>query len=60
MTAQCIASSKVCTMSDSYSLMSGAPGNLQLQSGIVQWTASIHGIYTLPSGGVLAFDWFGY
>jgi hypothetical protein len=59
MTAQCTASLKVCTVSDSYPLMNGAPGYLQLQGGSVLWTASINGIWTQPSSGVLVFDWFG-
>ncbi|CAF2076674.1 unnamed protein product [Rotaria magnacalcarata] len=58
MIAQCNANSKVCTMSESYPLMSGSPGYLQLQNGAVPWTASINGLWTLPSGGNLAFDWF--
>jgi hypothetical protein len=49
---------KVCTMSDSYSLMTTAPGYIQMQSGLVPWTASITGLWTQPSGGMLAFDWF--
>jgi len=60
MTAQCTASLKVCTMSDSYSLMNGAPGYLPLQSGSVSWTAAINGLWTKPSGGSVAFNWFGY
>jgi len=60
MTAQCDASLKVCTMSNSYSLMSGAPGYVQLQGGAVQWTAAINGIWSQPSGGIVVFDWFGY
>ncbi|CAF0916171.1 unnamed protein product [Rotaria sp. Silwood1] len=60
MTAQCNAGVTVCTMSESYPLMNGSPGYLQLQSGMVPWTASINGLWTQPSGGTLAFDWFGY
>lgn len=60
MTASCSSSPKVCTFSDSYSLMNGAPGNLQLQSGSVLWTASINGLWSLPSGGTIVFNWFGY
>ncbi len=58
MTAQCVASLKVCTMSEPYSLMSGVPGYLTLQGGAVQWTAAINGLWTQPSGGIVAFDWF--
>lgn len=57
-TAQCGASTKVCRNSESYSLMSGAPGSLQLQSGSIPWTAKIDGLWTLVSGGVISFDWF--
>lgn len=60
MTSLCSTSLKVCTSSESYSLMYGAPGYFQLQSGSVQWTAAINGLWTLPSGGTVAFDWFGY
>ena len=60
MTAQCVASLKVCRASESYSLVNGAPNNVQLQSGAVPWTASINGLWTQSSGGVVIFDWFGY
>ncbi len=60
MTAQCTANLKVCRTSESYPLMNGAPNYFQLQSGAVPWTASINGIWTQYSGGVVVFDWFGY
>ncbi|CAF3632430.1 unnamed protein product [Rotaria sordida] len=59
-TTQCNANLKVCTTSESYPLMNGSPGYLQMQSGIVSWTASINGLWTQPSSGTLVFDWFGY
>ena len=59
MTAQCNANLKVCTRGETYSLMSGSPSYLQMQGGLVTWTASINGLWTHMSGGVLAFDWFG-
>jgi hypothetical protein len=40
--------------------MNGAPNYFQLQSGAVPWTASINGLWTQNSGGVVVFDWFGY
>jgi hypothetical protein len=40
--------------------MNTAPGYVQMQSGAVPWTASVNGLWTQPSGGILAFDWFGY
>ena len=59
-TSKCAANTRVCTASDSYSLLSGAPGWLQLQSGNTLWSASIRGVWTQQSSGTLAFDWFGY
>jgi len=59
-TTQCTSGVKTCRTSESYSLMSGAPGSQSLLSGAVQWTAAIDGLWTQSSGGSLAFDWFGY
>lgn len=59
-TAQCSASAKVCRSSESYSLMSGAPGYFALQNGNIPWTAAVDGLWTQVSGGALSFDWFGY
>jgi hypothetical protein len=58
--AKCSGSLRVCSASDSYPLMSGAPGWLQMQSGSTPWSASIRGVWTQQSSGTLAFDWFGY
>jgi hypothetical protein len=60
MTALCNINAKVCTVSDSYSLTNGVPGWLQMQSGSVLWAASVNGLWTQISSGILAFDWFGY
>ena len=60
MATLCNTTYKVCQMSESYSLMAGAPGYLLLPGGAISWTAAIDGLWTQPSGGVISFDWFGY
>ncbi|CAF4036975.1 unnamed protein product [Adineta steineri] len=60
MTAQCTAGLKVCTFSTSYPLTSGASGYTALQGGSGPWAASVKGVWTSSSSGVLAFNWFGY
>ncbi|CAF4260435.1 unnamed protein product, partial [Adineta steineri] len=57
---QCTAGLKVCTFSTSYPLTSGASGYTALQGGSGPWAASVKGVWTSSSSGILAFNWFGY
>ncbi|UJR30625.1 hypothetical protein I4U23_018150 [Adineta vaga] len=51
----------VCKTSDTYALTYGASNAMTLmQAGLGPWTASVRGLWTQSSSGVLAFDWFEY